>query len=173
MTAQSAIKSIGESIADPKMRQLWALKELAKRYTINYSLRVEPINWDECVNALAVILSKDTNKYQKIAAREILFIYLGKKNTYDLIEKDAVVTNRNDELVTRWKKECMKRDNYECKICGNKKDLCVHHISYWSTDPMNRINADNGVTLCKKCHAKQHIGEPVYELMTSGGDSFD
>lgn len=32
LTAQSVIKSIGKLIATPKMRQLWALKELAKQH---------------------------------------------------------------------------------------------------------------------------------------------
>lgn len=167
---QAAIKAISESIKDPKMKQLWATRELIRRYTINYSQLIRPINWKKCIDALAIILSKNANKYQKIAAREILFIYLGKKATYDLIDSDAVVTNRNDELVVRWKKKCLKRDKYQCRICGSKKHLCVHHISYWSVDPVNRINIDNGITLCSKCHAKKHTGEPVYKLMMSGGD---
>ena len=170
---QAAIKAIGKSIVDPNMRRLWALKELAKRYTMNYSSRVRPINWNRCVDALAVIISKGANKYQKIAAREILFIYLGKKATYDLIENDAVVTSRNDELVTRWKNKCLKRDSYTCQVCGSKRHLCVHHVSYWSVDPINRINTDNGITLCNECHAKQHAGEPVYKLIMSGGDSLE
>lgn len=170
---QAAIKSISESIKDPKMKQLWAMREFIKRYTINYSQLVRPINWKNCIDSLAIILSKNANKYQKIAAREILFIYLGKKATYDLIENDAVVINRNDELVTRWKKKCLKRDKYQCRVCGSKKHLCVHHISYWSVDPVNRINIDNGITLCSKCHTKQHVGEPVYKLMTLGGDDLE
>lgn len=170
---QTAIKVVSKSIKDPKMRQLWAAKELIKRYTINYSQLIRPINWEKCIDALAAILSKNANKYQKIAAREILFIYLGKKATYNLIENDAVVTDRNDELVVRWRKKCLKRDKYKCRICGSKKHLCVHHISYWSVDPVNRVNVNNGITLCDKCHAKQHIGEPVYKLMTSGGDDLE
>lgn len=170
---QAAITIVSKSIKDPKMRQLWALKELAKRYTINYSQLIRPINWDRCIEAVAVMLSKETNKYQKIAAREILFIYFGKKDTYRLIESGAVVTNRNDELVIRWRNRCLKRDSFKCQLCGSTKQLNVHHISYWSADPVNRINPDNGITLCQKCHAKQHIGEQVYKLMESGGDSHD
>lgn len=50
-----------------------------------------------------------------------------------------------------------------CTLCGATEGLEVHHIKYRSkggTDDM-----DNLVTLCKSCHAKQHEGEPIHNLM--------
>jgi hypothetical protein len=51
------------------------------------------------------------------------------------------------------KEEVMKRDNYECQICGSKIRLHVHHI-------ISRINGgnhntENLITLCSSCH--RHI----------------
>lgn len=39
------------------------------------------------------------------------------------------------------------------------RQLFVHHISHWSDDPINRINLDNGITLCNKCHSAEHAGD--------------
>ncbi|MFR7638714.1 MAG: HNH endonuclease [Allobaculum sp.] len=41
-----------------------------------------------------------------------------------------------------------KRDKV-CQHCGATDNLQVHHISHWSDDPVNRINPDNGILLCK------------------------
>lgn len=56
----------------------------------------------------------------------------------------------------------IKRDNYCCRICGNKDDLVVHHKQYhiyvmtntkkfpWDYDDKYLI------TLCKNCHNRGH-----------------
>ncbi len=44
----------------------------------------------------------------------------------------------------------LKRDNSECVLCGNKKQLCVHHIDY--NESNNEEN--NLITLCRSCHGK-------------------
>lgn len=42
-----------------------------------------------------------------------------------------------------------------------------NYISYWSNDPVNRVNVDNGITLCRKCHAFEHRGESVHNLIAN------
>lgn len=76
--------------------------------------------------------------------------------------------------------EVLKRDNFECKICGSKKDLDVHHIISFkfiidrivdehpdidiNTDEMYKYcisdkelnNLNNLITVCSDCHHKIH-----------------
>jgi hypothetical protein len=42
-----------------------------------------------------------------------------------------------------------KRDNYKCKLCGNKGND-IHHINYNTSDNSNK----NLITLCRNCHCK-------------------
>lgn len=102
-----------------------------------------------------IIASEEATGIQKLAAKEILKIKYGKKRTNDIIEKFAVVKDRSDSLVCRWVRKVRERDKV-CQLCGGEDYLSVHHISRWADDPINRINIDNGILLCGKCHSKQH-----------------
>ena len=55
------------------------------------------------------------------------------------------------------RKECLKRDNYRCVLCGSEEDLNVHHLSARNIDTENNYNLDNLVTLCKFHHTDFHI----------------
>lgn len=137
---------------DPIKKRIYAAKELWRIYAIAGEITID---WDLAEEALAVIISENTNKYQKMGARILLDGYFGPKEVNDMIEEVAVVTERNDPLVVRWHKKIKKRD-VVCQGCGSTEHLEAHHISHWSDDPVNRINPDNGILLCNKCHAKAH-----------------
>ncbi len=51
------------------------------------------------------------------------------------------------------REEVLKRDNYQCTICGtNQKRLCIHHlvpVRLGGTDDL-----DNLTTVCDSCHIK-------------------
>lgn len=56
-----------------------------------------------------------------------------------------------------WRNNVMKRDNYTCQICkqyGGK--LEAHHLNGYHWDKEHRLDINNGVTLCKKCHKDFH-----------------
>lgn len=55
------------------------------------------------------------------------------------------------------------RDGFRCTLCGETEGLEVHHIKHRSEGGDDSDN--NLVTLCRRCHAMQHEGEPVYNLM--------
>lgn len=55
------------------------------------------------------------------------------------------------------------RDGFKCTLCGETEGLEVHHIKHRSEGGDDSDN--NLVTLCKRCHALQHEGEPVFNLM--------
>lgn len=117
----------------------------------------------ECVEC---VYSTKANGIQKKAAKTILEMKFGVQKANDLVEEKAIVTDRQDALVKRWVKKVKQRDK-ECAICGSGTKLCAHHINRWSDDPINRINIDNGITLCVNCHRKQH---PELPSGLFGGD---
>ncbi|WP_180554177.1 HNH endonuclease, partial [Staphylococcus haemolyticus] len=115
-----------------------------------------------------VISNKNATKEQKKASKVILVIKYGKIKANNLIEDIAIVINRNDSLVRRWRKKVIERDK-KCVKCGSVKHLNAHHISHWSYDPIHRVNVNYGVTLCKNCHALEHL--EIDKLIKSGGST--
>ena len=64
---------------------------------------------------------------------------------------------RNSKELTNWRNRIFTRDNFTCQECGERgSELNAHHIVKWAEAPRLRYNLDNGLTLCKKCHKKQH-----------------
>lgn len=132
--------------------RLWAAGELLKRYKYHMEVKIPD---DVLVDALTIMMSVDAKWYQKKAARMLLDCQFGKEVVNDMIEGFAVVTDRNDPLVRRWRKSVLKRDG-KCEVCGEEENLQAHHIAHWSEDPVNRINVDNGISLCVNCHSLEH-----------------
>lgn len=73
----------------------------------------------------------------------------GSKSETDLEYKNQIRFNGK-------KYEVLKRDDYECQICGNKSNLIIHHKDHsgQSNNPNNDV--DNLITLCRKCHINIH-----------------
>jgi hypothetical protein len=79
---------------------------------------------------------------------------------------------RSLEKNSDWIKSVFKRDSYTCQKCGDKTggNLEVHHIKsvseiiqeYKIKEIIDAIECEelwdtnNGITLCKKCHIKEH-----------------
>ncbi len=54
-------------------------------------------------------------------------------------------------------KQGRKRDQGICQICGSKKHPEGHHVVDFQFG--GEANADNIVTLCRKCHKDVHRGK--------------
>lgn len=63
---------------------------------------------------------------------------------------------RNNTKAYYFRKNVLKRDKKICQNCGSKENLHVHHIKLFSKHPESRYDVDNGITLCKDCHQKEH-----------------
>ncbi|MBG9599991.1 endonuclease [Bacillus mycoides] len=57
-----------------------------------------------------------------------------------------------------WRTKVYERDNYTCRCCGYDKGsiLVAHHLDGWDWCKKKRLDVDNGVTLCKRCHKQFH-----------------
>ena len=64
---------------------------------------------------------------------------------------------RNSEEYNQWRLQVFNRDGFKCASCEKPgKGIHAHHIKSFSEYPELRLDIDNGVTLCKKCHAELH-----------------
>jgi len=66
---------------------------------------------------------------------------------------------RNTEEYNNWRFSVYKRDFYTCRTCNKhcrKKDIVAHHIKSFKDFPDLRFDIENGVTLCRSCHKKEH-----------------
>jgi len=66
---------------------------------------------------------------------------------------------RQSEKYKKWRINIYKKDKYKCQICGKhcgRKDIIAHHIKSFSEYPELRFDENNGITLCRNCHAKIH-----------------
>jgi len=53
-----------------------------------------------------------------------------------------------------WRLAVLSRDNNICRKCGSKKHVVAHHIKSRYTYPGLRLRVDNGISLCRRCHAE-------------------
>ena len=96
----------------------------------------------------------------------ILKIFLNDRFRKFLFEDETLYPiSRSDSRVLLWRKEILSVGH--CQNCGTKESLEAHHILHWADYPLGRIDAKNGECLCHQCHAMQHVGEPVFDLMMS------
>ena len=54
-----------------------------------------------------------------------------------------------------------KRDNYKCNKCPCKDNLEVHHKYYLKDKMPWQVPDDCLITLCRKCHQKEHDGKSI------------
>jgi hypothetical protein len=74
---------------------------------------------------------------------------------------------RKKSKYNKWVTSVKERDGYTCVDCGSKNNLHAHHIIPISEDASEAFDLDNGITVCKDCHADRHEqrGEHVAELI--------
>ena len=61
------------------------------------------------------------------------------------------------------RKQVLKRDERRCTICGSYEDLNVHHYTY---ERLGHEKLDDLVTLCRWCHAEEHLDENYADVIT-------
>lgn len=60
----------------------------------------------------------------------------------------------------RKRENILRRDSYECRKCKRYGKTTaasmVHHIYPLDTNPSLKLNSDNLISLCNKCHEQMH-----------------
>lgn len=76
---------------------------------------------------------------------------------HDLTEKERIM-GRNYTEYPLWRASVYERDNYTCRVCGDKTsgNLNAHHLDGYNWCVEKRVDVDNGVTLCNQCHTHFH-----------------
>lgn len=68
------------------------------------------------------------------------------------------IIGRNYPEYENWRGSVFKRDDYTCQCCHDDTggNLIGHHILNYSEHDHLRVDTDNGITLCEKCHIEYH-----------------
>lgn len=61
---------------------------------------------------------------------------------------------RQSKEYKEFRKRILKRDNYQCVMCGEIENLQVHHIKPVKDFPELIMEENNAQTLCLICHTK-------------------
>lgn len=74
---------------------------------------------------------------------------------------DIFVNGRNkrdrDAGLPPWRLFVFSRDDYTCQVCGERGgDLEAHHLESYADNVEDRLDPENGVTLCQACHRAFH-----------------
>lgn len=58
----------------------------------------------------------------------------------------------------KWRDDVVKRDSYICQICNKTNCLLnAHHLNSYDWCTEQRIDINNGITLCVTCHTSFHV----------------
>lgn len=82
------------------------------------------------------------------------------------ITKDNLA-RRNSIEIRLWREAVFARDNWTCQNCGDKRggNLQAHHIKHFSEYPELATSIENGITLCRRCHAKEHPAMKCIDIL--------
>jgi len=94
----------------------------------------------------------------------------GKTKSCGCLRIECSVFSRNPDLTDeerktkracvendKWRNSIHKRDKFTCMVCGKMGGyLHVHHIYNYADYKNLRLDIDNGITMCKKCHREFH-----------------
>lgn len=74
------------------------------------------------------------------------------------ISKEEREKNRHFDEYIKWRKGVFEKDNYTCQCCRDNKggNLNAHHLNSYNWDKEHRLDINNGITLCDKCHKSFH-----------------
>lgn len=73
-------------------------------------------------------------------------------------QRQANESERHTLEYKQWVKSVLKKDGYTCQCCGSSKSgtLIAHHLNGFDNFIEERIDVNNGITLCEDCHKLFH-----------------
>jgi len=85
-------------------------------------------------------------------------IFVGKNHpnwNNDLTDEERRI-HRSISGYQKWRKDVFLRDAYQCQCCGSISNIQAHHLQSYKENHQLRIDINNGITLCLKCHNLLH-----------------
>ena len=73
----------------------------------------------------------------------------------NLTDEDRI-KKRDIQQINELRKKVFLRDKYKCQLCNNDRKLNHHHLDGWNWCKEKRLDINNCITLCEKCHNKFH-----------------
>lgn len=70
---------------------------------------------------------------------------------------------RMADVVPEIRTQVLTRDGYQCRLCGERSNLHIHHIKYRSE--LGSHEPNNLITLCSSDHALVHSDKAHYQQM--------
>jgi len=133
---------------------------------IKYREKVEKV-CQICGNVFKIFQSVDSKGKGKFCSQKCLGVWNSVnrrgdksptwKNPKDRKTPVSMQARRTFEYVL-WRKSVFARDNFTCQGCNSRGGvLNAHHILPFVLFPDKRTEISNGITLCVKCHKKQHF----------------
>lgn len=119
---------------------------------------VAEIYWKYCEGRGIYGLAKEYYTWPRIIKKII------RQNHFEMPRrrKSAISTEKHVRKRTtedrEWRYSVLSRDNYTCqgKADEHHSQLHAHHIKSYAKYPELRYDVNNGITLCRSCHIKEH-----------------
>ena len=112
---------------------------------------------EDFVEAVLMVVADDTAApHRRAAAGVILECFIPDWREIADPRLVGMVVERGDAEVAAWRKEVLNRDGHACVKCGETEGLEAHHVVRWADAPNLRVVPENGMTLCARCHRKEH-----------------
>lgn len=111
---------------------------------------------DDIVFAIVNVSNYDLWPWQRAACAAMLDMTVHDwRNRYPCMA--GHIAKRGSVEERRWRKAVFLKDGFRCTRCESNEHLHAHHVARWAYFPEMRLVIDNGITLCRECHRKEHV----------------
>ncbi len=107
-------------------------------------------------NLSCEFMSEYQDKWFTKARRLYAWLLLPENATLWKKPRKTIPFERNTREYHNWRIACLNRDDWRCINCTKTVRLEVHHVKAYKDFKDSRLDIDNGRTLCKQCHIKEH-----------------
>jgi hypothetical protein len=108
------------------------------------------------VTALEGKVTGENNLYCSEECKQACPVYKSNPILNDDLTLKVRASVNTREFQPEFNKLILGRDGNKCQICGGMVDLVAHHIIPAKVSPIEQVDIDNGITLCKTCHNHVH-----------------
>ncbi len=110
------------------------------------------------MNSAYKYATKSQQRWIIKANKLIKWLYLPENRELQRRERKSLPYERSTAEYHNWRIDCLNRDNWECQSDKDEhsRQLHVHHIKAYKDYKELRLIIDNGITLCKDCHEREH-----------------